>query len=1052
MRSVYTVIENLNDLILRIKTVNIRVVYRKSPRSPNVKDLHDSAVLVVDLPADPSPEGELLASTYLDGTLPSPWRVFDQSLDAIELGLGLDFHFPLLPTGKVRKSEEEDDGPLDPERELHVYYAAKDVGVLLPPVVAGFLRYPVTEDCLLMLTGIRAWLYVLLDAATCPHLALTSDYVGLAPASDVMSAFRVLASIPSRDLVSCLKYQKDWPLAHFMQSGMPAVPPSWSAAGLGPTSNVFSGRVSSYFRSLALRSSSGPESVLTLRALHSLAQSKKGFSSVPLSFVEAALYKHAQQLSTPPRECKGRFSSYRLKLFSDALWRGLDRDQIVDLPAEALEMEPSVAASASTGRADMGKLGDIRRRFLEYPTLGSEETPSFQGFAHPSGRSEVYEVRHALLKGRPRDLFRALVLTPNYKQDFKELADEFLDGAQLGALQDLGPVLDAPPSDHPYLQSPYVHPFARVVPVKEPLKVRIITAMNALFAVLAQPIQARLWTHLRRYPCFALIGEQISTRVLNELGARSLAAGEPPTWGLASADYSAATDSLDIEATRVVFESALSALKLAPEFHDALRAALYEQHLIYPDIYARAKQHNGQLMGSVLSFPILCALNLYTYVEAKYPGLDDHSFGRLLRTRGFFSKLACLVNGDDLLFRSDVPLQASQLPARDLKDPSLYRRWLLTSSSVGFRPSQGKNFIHPTYGTVNSVPLRQIVTYTPSSEFLRTANWVDLDEATPAFVAHHTAQFRVTFDVLPFLNVGLLFGFTKLASQSSRPTYDLVDSYTKSVGGAFSAPAAHAWFLHFHREEVRQLTIHQLGRQVGSPRIVLNLFAAPSRGGLGLPIYPGVSVVFTDDQRRLGTYLLAQAASLTHALEGDVVTTTVLPPRKRDVTPNIGFRPRFQQVGLVPLVGPLPAEAEPLVFDLPVRHRPYTMGRYQVDPEAGDLPRLLLTPSVVRRVTRSHGPGTLTRMSDLDLVHPPSVISGLRMQVLLPPAVEVPRLTTGPSPPAVYDDTWETQSMSLPSSLPLSSDRPRQPSAGRQRQIQGHRAMVLARDTSLERR
>lgn len=128
----------------------------------------------------------------------------------------------------------------------------------------------------------------------------------------------------------------------------------------------------------------------------------------------------------------------------------------------------------------------------------------------------------------------------------------------------------------------------------------------------------------------------------------------------------------------------------------ACRANLYEQNLVYPpgvfeDIDSETgwnttdtpvKQITGQLMGSVLSFPILCAANFTCFVKAVTRRC--HALG-IKRPR--LADLRCLINGDDILF---------------VCDQELYFIWLEEIALVGFTLSPGKNLVSSTYFTINS--------------------------------------------------------------------------------------------------------------------------------------------------------------------------------------------------------------------------------------------------------------------------------------------------------------------------------------------------------------
>jgi len=231
-----------------------------------------------------------------------------------------------------------------------------------------------------------------------------------------------------------------------------------------------------------------------------------------------------------------------------------------------------------------------------------------------------------------------------------------------------------------------------------------------------------------------------------------------------SGDYSAATDNLKIQYTKGAFESSLlrSSRKgaLSPMDQDLLRDVLYEQTLVYrkkvPDgkfgyqiEQTHAVQATGQLMGSTLSFPILCTVNLCCYWAAMEEFLKKE-----LQPRD----LPVLVNGDDILFRSS---------------PRFYKIWLKWIEEVGFELSVGKNYVHPRFFTVNSV----------------LHAW---DHGKPRLI--------------PYLNAGLLTGVSKLSGREAQRTVPIWDFYNAVVPMASDPVRAHKRFLHYHRDNVKAFT------------------------------------------------------------------------------------------------------------------------------------------------------------------------------------------------------------------------------------------------------
>jgi hypothetical protein len=137
-----------------------------------------------------------------------------------------------------------------------------------------------------------------------------------------------------------------------------------------------------------------------------------------------------------------------------------------------------------------------------------------------------------------------------------------------------------------------------------------------------------------------------------------------------SGDYSAATDSFSIEGSKALLEGILESIDHEPTKRWAMKE-ISPHLLVYPKDTGLdpVLQKSGQLMGSLLSFPLLCLLNDCT---AEFSGVDPSKY---------------LINGDDILMRTQ---------------PETYSKWKEEVQNFGLDLSAGKNYIHPKFGTVNS--------------------------------------------------------------------------------------------------------------------------------------------------------------------------------------------------------------------------------------------------------------------------------------------------------------------------------------------------------------
>ena len=253
------------------------------------------------------------------------------------------------------------------------------------------------------------------------------------------------------------------------------------------------------------------------------------------------------------------------------------------------------------------------------------------------------------------------------------------------------------------------HTNVTIIPLKEPLKIRTISKGNALKYWLAKPCQKAMRKALSAFDQFALTGGSLEVSHLSWLWSKTDSFAqmvrsrrpdvmEEPEFldldfsHIVSGDYKGATDGLDIQATKAAFEAflGLADVDLDPDtrcqYFSTLQDVLYEQNLHYqrdgPDT---TKQTNGQLMGSNLSFPILCIVNLIGY----WMTMEDYTDLTLEP-----HELPVLVNGDDILFRTPRP--------RPDDPTSFYELWKSNITKLGFELSVGKNYVHDKVFTINS--------------------------------------------------------------------------------------------------------------------------------------------------------------------------------------------------------------------------------------------------------------------------------------------------------------------------------------------------------------
>ncbi|QKI79864.1 RNA-dependent RNA polymerase [Erysiphe necator associated ourmia-like virus 34] len=150
---------------------------------------------------------------------------------------------------------------------------------------------------------------------------------------------------------------------------------------------------------------------------------------------------------------------------------------------------------------------------------------------------------------------------------------------------------------------------------------------------------------------------------------------------LTSGDYKSATDNLSIEVAEAILDELLRTTVSVPGSMKAyamniLRPQLFNlEHGIESFIPSR-----GQMMGSYLSFPLLCLQNRIAFLYAGHKiGVDAEEF-------------PCLINGDDILFRSG---------------PHFSAHWMDTVASLSLEVEKTKTSVSPDFGSLNSTLCRR---------------------------------------------------------------------------------------------------------------------------------------------------------------------------------------------------------------------------------------------------------------------------------------------------------------------------------------------------------
>lgn len=228
-------------------------------------------------------------------------------------------------------------------------------------------------------------------------------------------------------------------------------------------------------------------------------------------------------------------------------------------------------------------------------------------------------------------------------------------------------------------------PEAEIIVVQSSGKPRPLTKFSA-DELLLRPLHKTIYNHLSKTKWLAR-GD-----VTDEMLAK---AGFSDCGILTSGDYASATDNLSIEVAEVALEAMMSTSSIIPpsvreRAKQILRPFLY---WFEDDGFGGLERFDvgvpriGQMMGSYLSFPLLCLQNRLAFLwSVRSCGL---SWKETIR-------IPCLINGDDILFQSSQEVS---------------ERWMSTVGGLGLEVERTKTSVDGVYGSLNSTLLRRVGGY-----------------------------------------------------------------------------------------------------------------------------------------------------------------------------------------------------------------------------------------------------------------------------------------------------------------------------------------------------
>ncbi len=227
-------------------------------------------------------------------------------------------------------------------------------------------------------------------------------------------------------------------------------------------------------------------------------------------------------------------------------------------------------------------------------------------------------------------------------------------------------------------------PIAKAVPLAEALKVRVITKGPPLTQYCLQPVQQFMKNTLKNHPAFELIGgtggtrpvtpEMVNVRMGRLLGNQAFLSG----------DYSDATNQLNPELSEAAWTAMCDACDVPRILRELGLRVLTGHHVVVGKDKKTSEDRTmpqvwGQLMGSIISFPILCLINAaICRMSIEYDRDETLSL----------SDCPLMVNGDDCLLRVT---------------PLGYAAWNTFGTMAGLAPSVGKVYFSREFCNINSV-------------------------------------------------------------------------------------------------------------------------------------------------------------------------------------------------------------------------------------------------------------------------------------------------------------------------------------------------------------
>jgi len=414
-----------------------------------------------------------------------------------------------------------------------------------------------------------------------------------------------------------------------------------------PPYHVMTRHARSYFQNTF--GSGGRFGKRIIRLAGIMTYSKRLFPSVPQSFVDEKLEKYSKSLQ---REDPVYFP------FKNELMRAIEKE-IDNLPSSMLAdytqpFAPSVSSCVENTKTDGGVQAYVRELFMNDAKTSQNSSWGQDEFGAFRTMSRIDILEKKLDKFSPSDISKFTNTTWDEIMSFMLTEAYYMHTANR--------------------EGSGKREIACPVGLLEPLKVRIITRQSWNLNLL-RPVQKAWHDAMRQLPTFELIGGVEPIESLRSLP--NLKRGE--CW--VSGDYEAATDNIYLWATKHALECLFKRTQfkftekcswLTEEIQEFLKD-LSIRSFCNLDVRIKGQDDipvlRGQMMGNILSFPLLCLIN----AAATRLALGPTSQFR--------------INGDDVAC---------------IATPKQYKRWKYVTQCVGLKFSLGKNYYSNKFWMINS--------------------------------------------------------------------------------------------------------------------------------------------------------------------------------------------------------------------------------------------------------------------------------------------------------------------------------------------------------------